>query len=73
MAHTLNYRLCLTKKPANSLIGLAMAEMRVMAQQGKDCLLTRTNKMAEMLNVSRVPYSMTSGQKIHKVIKGCFD
>ena len=73
LAHTLNYRLCLAKKPANSLIGLAMAEMSVMAQQGKDCWLTRTNKMAEMLNLSCVPYSNSSGQKVLKNVKGCFD
>ena len=72
LAHTLNYRLCLAKKPANSLIGLAMAEMRVMAQQGKDCWLTRTNKMAEMLNLSCVPYSKSSGQKVLQNIRAVF-
>ena len=43
MAQTLNYRLCLAMKPANSLVGLAMSEMADMARQGTDCWLTRTD------------------------------
>ena len=53
MAQTLNYKLSLASKPANTPIGLAVAEMRVMAQQGKDCWLTRTNKMSELFEVTK--------------------
>ena len=46
MSQCLNYRLSLARKSASSLLGLAMAEMRVLADQGVDCWLTRVDKMS---------------------------
>ena len=62
LAQTLNYRLCLASKPANSLVGLAMAEMTDMASQGLHCWLTRTDKMARLLNLPDIRYSKFFGQ-----------
>ena len=75
MAQTLSYRQCLLSKPADSPIGLAMAEMRDMAKKGTDCWLTRTNKMADLLNVPSGQYcnSKFSSRPILKSIKGSFD
>ena len=57
MALTLNYRLCLASKPSNSLVGLAMSEMAVMASKGIDCWLTRTEKMSRLLKIPDIRYS----------------
>ena len=73
MAHTLNYKLCLERKPANSILGLAIAEMTTMANRGVDCWLTRVNKMTSLLNIPCLKYSPTSGRQILKSVKGCFD
>ena len=69
MAHCLNYRQCLASKPANSLLGLVVSEMSVMAQNGQDCWLTRANKMAELLQTPNVKYSSTSGRYLLKHIQ----
>ena len=73
LAQTLNYKLCLEKKPANSILGLAMSEMATMASQGVDCWLTRTNKMANVLNIPQLNYSAGSGCLVLKTVRGCFD
>ena len=73
LAQTLNYKLCLEKKPANSILGLAMSEMATMANQGVDCWLTRTNKMANVLNIPQLNYSAGSGCLVLKTVRGCFD
>ena len=73
MALTLNYRLCLASKPANSLVGLVMSEMAVMASKGVDCWLTRTEKMASLLKIPDIRYSKTSGQYVLKKVQGRFD
>ena len=73
MALTLNYWLCLASKPANSLVGLVMSEMAVMASKGVDCWLTRTEKMASLLKIPDIRYSKTSGQYVLKKVQGRFD
>ena len=73
MAQTLNYKLSLEKKPADSILGLAMAEMATMASQGIDCWLTRVNKMSSLLNIPLMRYTASSGRQILKSVKGCFD
>ena len=73
MAQTLNYKLCLEKKPVDSILGLVRTEMTSMASQGIDCWLTRANKMASMLKIPRLTYSAYSGRQILKSRKGCFD
>ena len=73
VAQTLNYKLCLENKPANSILGLARTEMASMASQGIDCWLTRANKMASLLKTPRLTYSAYSGRQILKSVKGCFD
>ena len=50
-----------------------MAEMATMASQGVDCWLTRTNKMAAILDIPLVNYSAGSGHMILKTVRGCFD
>ena len=73
MAQTLSYKLSLASKPANSPIGLAMAEMQDMAQQGKDCWLTRTNKISKLLTLPNIQYSKFSGRHILKIIQSRFN
>ena len=73
MAQTLSYKLSLASKPANTPIGLAMAEMRAMALQGKDCWLSRTNKMSELLSLPKIHYSKFSGRRILKIVQSRFD
>ena len=72
MAQTLNYRLCLARKPASSLVGLAMTEMGVMLEQGKDCWLTRVDKMADLFNLPRISYGKVSGRRITHLIQRKF-
>jgi hypothetical protein len=69
LAQTLNYGLCLASKPANSLVGLAMAEMTDMASQGLHCWLTRTDKMARLLNLPDIRYSKFFGQYVLKKVQ----
>ena len=73
LAQTLNYRLCLASKPANSLVGLAMSEMTDMASQGLDCWLARTDKMARLLKLPDICYSKSSGQYVLKKVQCWFD
>ena len=73
LAQTLNYRLCLASKPANSLVGLAMSEMTDMAGQGLDCWLARTDKMARLLKLPDIRYSKSSGQYVLKKVQCRFD
>ena len=63
MSQCINYRACLASKPADSMAGLAMAEMQSMAGQGQDCWLARVDKMAELLNLPVIRFSKTSGKK----------
>ena len=73
MAQTFNYKLSLASKPANTPIGLALAEMQVMAQQGTDCWLTRTNKMSELLKLPKIHYGKLSGRHTLKLVQSRFD
>ena len=73
LSQCLNYRQCLASKPADSLIGQAMGEMASLASQGKDCWLTRVNKMAELLRLPDVSYSKNSGRNVTKLVRSCFD
>ena len=72
MAQALNYRLCLARKPASSLVGLAMAEMEEMVEQGKDCWLARVGKMADLLTLPRLPYGKSSGRRLTHIIQRKF-
>ena len=47
--------------------------MATMASQGVDCWLTRTNKMANVLNIPQLNYSAGSGCLVLKTVRGCFD
>ena len=73
MAHTLNYRLCLAAKPDSSLIGQAMAEMKVMAQNGVDCWVSRVDKMANLLESPVTKYGPTSGRQLLRCVKCKFN
>ena len=73
ISQCLNYRQCLTSKPADSLIGQVMGEMASLASQGKDCWLTRVNKMAELLQLPEISYSKNSGRAVTKIVRSCFD
>ena len=73
MAHTINYRLCLASKPADSLIGNAMTEMKNMSLNGTDCWLFRTDKMSELLALPNLRYSESSGRKILKYVQSKFE
>ena len=73
MAHTLNYRLCLAAKPDSSLIGQAMAEMKVMAQNGVDCWLSRVDKMANLLQSPVTKFGPTSGRQLLRCVKCKFN
>ena len=73
MAHCLNYRQCLARKPPTSLIGLAMAEMSTMVDSGVDCWLSRVDKMRTLLDLPRINFSVKSGQKISKILQSKFD
>ena len=73
MSQCLNYRLCLARKPASSLIGLAMAEMRDMSSVGTDCWLTRVDKMTNMLNLPKIFYNKLSGRRITACLQSKFD
>ena len=72
MAQALNYRLCLARKPANSMVGLAMAEMGDMVEQGKDCWLARVDKMSDLMNLPRTIYGKSSGRRLTHQIQGKF-
>merc|ERR1712015_18434 len=72
MAQALNYRLSLARKPASSMVGLAMAEMAEMVEQGKDCWLARVGKMAELMTLPRMTYGKSSGRRIAHLIQGRF-
>jgi hypothetical protein len=72
LQNCLLYKHSLASKSASSLVGLAMAEMASLVQQGKDCWLGRVQKMETLLKVPYVaPYS--KGNKITSHIKGRFD
>ena len=73
ISQCLNYRQCLASKPADSLIGQAMGEMASLANQGKDCWLTRVNRMEELLQLPTITYSKYSGKTFTKLVKSCFD
>ena len=73
MSQCINYRACLASKPADSMVGLAMAEMQSMADQGQDCWLARADKMAELLNLPSIRFSKTSGKKTTSIVKSYFD
>ena len=73
MSQCINYKACLASKPADSLVGLAMAEMRSLAGQGKDCWLARVDKMERLLNLPVTRFSKTSGKKVTYFVKSCFD
>jgi len=73
MAHCLNYRQCLAKKPRTSLIGLAMAEMSTMVATDVDCWLSRVDSMKDLLDLPRIPYSRNSGQKTSRILQKRFD
>ena len=73
MAHSVNYKLCLASKPANSLLGRVMSEMTVMTQTGVDCWLSRANKMAQLLDTPDVRFSPASGRQMLKCVKGKFE
>ena len=73
MSQCINYKACLASKPADSLVGLAMAEMRSLAGQGKDCWLARVDKMERLLNLPVTRFSKTSGKKVTSFVKSCFD
>ena len=62
MAHTLNYRLCLTNKPTTNLIGNAVTEMKDMSLNGTDCWISRTDKMSDLLGVPNFRYNESSGR-----------
>ena len=64
MAHCLNYRLCLANKPTFSLLGRTISEMKLMAQNGADCWLSRTDKMATLLGTANLRFSQTSGRQL---------
>ena len=72
MAHTLNYRLCLTNKPTTSLIGNAVTEMKAMSLNGTDCWISRTDKMYDLLGVPDLRYNESSGRKILKHVQSNF-
>ena len=72
MDQALNYRLCLARKPANSMVGLAMAEMGDMVEQGKDCWLARVDKMSDLMNLPRTIYGKSSGRRLTHQIQGKF-
>ena len=63
MSQCINYKACLASKPADSLVGLAMAEMQSLAGQGRDCWLARVNKMEELLNLPVTRYRKTLARK----------
>ena len=73
MAHSLNYRQCLARKPRTSIIGLAMAEMATMVENDVDCWLSRVDKMKVLLDLPRIPFGANSGKKISKIIQSKFD
>ena len=73
MAHTLNYRLCLTNKPATSLIGNAITEMKAMSLNGTDCWINRTDKMSKLLGIPDFRYNESSGRKILKHVQSNFE
>ena len=68
MAQSLNYRQCLASKPSGSLLGQAISEMRQMAEQGKDCWLTRVNRMAELIKLPNISYSQSSVRHTTKYV-----
>ena len=71
MAYTLNYRLCLAGKPADSLIGNAMTEIKTMSLNGIDCWLYRTDKMQNAL--PNLQYGESSYHKISKYVQSKFE
>ena len=73
IAHSLNYRMCMESKPTDSLLGHVMTEMKTLAQNGIDCWISRTDKMAELLSLPIVRFSKISGHQILKYVKGKFE
>ena len=73
MAHCLNYRQCLARKPRTSIVGLAMAEMSTMAEAGVDCWLSRVDSMRVLLDLPRIPYGGNSGRKTSRILEKKFD
>jgi len=73
MAHCLNYRQCLARKPRTSLIGLAMAEMSTMVARGQDCWLSKVEKMNVLLDLPRIRHGPNSGQKFSRTLRKKFD
>ena len=73
LTQCLNYRLNLVRKPASSLVGLAMAEMRSMASEGVDCWLGRVNKINNIIKLPKIYYNKVSGHKILKCVRSKFD
>ena len=73
LAHCLNYRLCLANKPASSLLGRAITEMKIMAQNGVDCWLSRTDKLANLLGTANIRFSPTSGRQLLRCVKSHFE
>ena len=72
MAHTLDYRLCLARKPASSPVGMAMAEMADMVEQGKDCWLARVGKMSDLMSLPRTTYGKSSGRRLTYLVQRKF-
>ena len=73
MAHCLNYRQCLARKPRTSIVGLAMAEMSAMVDTGMDCWLSRVDKMRVLLDLPRITYGGNSGRKTSRILERKFD
>ena len=73
ISQCLNYRLSLARKPNNSLLGLAMAEMRDFVGQGVDCWLGRVERMSDLLNMPKIYYSKSSGRRVTANLQSKFD
>ena len=52
---------------------MAIAEIQVMAQQSKDCWLTRINKRSELVKLPKIHNSKFSGRPILKIVQSRFD
>ena len=73
ISHCLNYRLCLANKPAASLLGRTITEMKLMSQNGVDCWLSQTDRMANLLDLANFRFSSTSGRQLLRCVKSNFE
>ena len=75
LAQCLNYKLSLFKRQSSTnLIGDVMTEMKAMSGDGRDCWLTRVEKIEKLLKMPpNLKFSKFSGKNITAIVKGKFD